>query len=182
MRWTAILLGSLQAACSTPLATPEPTIGPCAQLQPECARCDAPGPKETCTTAVASGDDVQCTVALDDPGVVASCSAPDAGAEGGEAAAPPPPCGAQATADAGCSCAAPGPCSPSCEAGDCYVQCLSGATCQASCAGGGCTFDCKAGSTCANSCAGGECTFQCELDAVCSDTCNADAGDPCIGP
>lgn len=182
MRWTAVLLGSLQAACSTPSATPEPAASACARLEPECGRCDAPGPKETCTSAVDSKDEVQCTVALDDPGVIASCAGTDAGAEGGEAAAPPPACGAQASADAGCSCAAPGPCSPSCEAGGCYVQCLLGATCQGSCAGGGCTFDCKAGSTCTNSCAGGGCTFQCEIGAVCSDTCGADAGNPCIGP
>jgi hypothetical protein len=170
------------AACDTPAATPDTQPSPCTELAAACPHCMQAGPRETCDTAVASGSDVQCAVALDDSQVKADCPV-DGGTD--TADAPPlPACGAgNASADAGCSCAPPGPCAPTCDGGDCRIECLPGATCQASCGGGGCTFDCKGGSMCANGCAGGGCTFQCEENAVCADTCGDDAGGaPCIGP
>jgi hypothetical protein len=185
-----IALGAARSttACATHSAAPESETTPCAALHAECARCTLPGPQETCSTAAATGDDVQCTVALDDPQVVAACAS-EAGAATSDAG-PLPACASpdasadaatNAAPDAGCTCSTSGTCSPACAAGGCLVVCPAGATCQASCAGGGCTFDCKAGSTCANSCAGGDCVFQCEPGAVCTDSCDAGADASCIG-
>jgi hypothetical protein len=167
-------------ACGAPELTGVAQASPCAELAAECLHCTLPGPKEACSAAIASGSDVQCTVALGDSQVIADCTA-DGGPDAGDAA-PLPACAAGATPDAGCSCAPPDPCAPTCDPGGCLIQCLPGATCQGSCSGGGCTFDCKGGSTCANACAGGGCTFQCEENAVCSDTCGADPASACIGP
>jgi len=187
-------------ACSTP--PPDNSPDPCSLLSAECASCTQAGPKQECNNAVASGDAVQCTVALDNPSVQAACASDggaDAAADAATDAAPLPPCGeTPATADAGCSCtgacttSCPGggcafacepagtPCSPTCAGGDCTFECAGGASCEASCAGGHCTFHCAAGSTCANACAGGHCTFQCDEGAVCSDTCGG--ASTCIGP
>ena len=70
MRLVAALVASDRGGLLHPLGGARAVFSsPCAALEPECGRCDAPGPKETCNTAVASNDDVQCTVALEDPGV-----------------------------------------------------------------------------------------------------------------
>lgn len=190
------------AACDSGSTLPTDTgPDPCAQLASECDACTGTGPKETCQTAVASGDAVQCTVALDDPGVRADCAASDGGTDGSPSDGPAdgaslPACASQATAGVACSCTgdcapscqggscdetclAGSTCSPTCAGGRCVVQCAAGATCEGSCAGGGCVFHCAGGSTCANSCTGGGCTFQCEVNAICNDTC---AGGGCIGP
>ncbi|HEY8039943.1 MAG TPA: hypothetical protein VIF15_09130 [Polyangiaceae bacterium] len=200
--WLAALaVAVLGVGCSTAPAQPDTSVNPCQQLSGECAYCTQAAPKQSCLTAVATNDDVQCTVALDDPGVQAACVPPDGGADAsldaGDAA-PLPACNdVPLSPDAGCACSVE--CTPSCPTGGCDVTCLggtmcsptcagggctfhcqSGATCEASCAGGNCIFNCAAGSTCANSCTGGGCTFQCEDGAICNDTCGA--ATTCIGP
>jgi len=167
-------------ACASP--PPDNSPDPCSILQTECPYCTEAGPKGTCENALGTSDDVQCTVALDDPGVIADCVVPD----GGDASlvtttdAPVlPACdAAQASPDAGCSCVAP--CETACPGGGCAIDCPAGATCLASCSGGGCVFKCAAGATCTDSCDGGGCTFQCANDAVCNDTCATTPA--CIGP
>jgi hypothetical protein len=188
------------ASCSQP--PPDNSPDPCAVLSTECPYCSQPGPKETCTNAAVTGDDVQCTVALDDPGVVADCVVPDGGGdatlEGGAEASMLPMCNTtQALPEAGCSCAPPcattcptggcditcpagGICAPSCDGGHCTIHCESGATCDATCNGGDCIFTCAAGSTCNNTCAAGGCAFQCADDSVCNDMCPP--APRCTGP
>jgi hypothetical protein len=184
-------------ACSEPPPVNSPD--PCAVLGTECPYCTQPAAVQTCQNAVATGDDVQCTVALDDSQVIADCVVPDGGGDAtldGDASLPA--CDPTVTSDdAGCACAEPcattcpgghcqitcpagATCAPTCDGGYCDIVCLDGATCEASCAGGNCVLDCKAGSTCASSCSGGYCSFQCEDGAVCNDTCATNQ--TCTGP
>lgn len=168
-------------ACASP--PPDNTPDPCAVLSTECPYCTQPGPKGTCENALATSDDIQCTVALDDSEVIADCVVPDGGGDGAPEAttdAPPlPVCdAAQAAPDAGCSCVPP--CVTTCPVGGCQIVCPGGATCQASCSGGACVFQCAAGSTCTDSCEGGGCSFECATNSVCNDTCASTP--PCVGP
>jgi hypothetical protein len=186
-------------ACSQP--PPDNSPDPCALLTAECPYCTQSAAQETCQTASATGDDVQCTVALDDQNVQTYCVVPDGGGDAsldGAADATLPVCNASVISpDGGCACASPcvsacptggctitcpsgGTCSPSCEGGGCTIDCKANATCEASCAGGGCVFVCEAGSNCANSCTGGQCAFQCADGSVCNDTCATTP--PCTGP
>ncbi|HEY3819735.1 MAG TPA: hypothetical protein VGL81_21350 [Polyangiaceae bacterium] len=185
-RWGCVgVAGAVTVAVAGACASPPPdnSPDPCAILSTECPYCTLPGPKETCENAVATSDDVQCTVALDDQDVVANCVASDGGSDGGvdaPADAPPLPLcdAAQVLPDAACSCVAP--CVVTCPAGGCTIDCPKGATCLGSCSGGSCVFGCPAGSTCTDSCEGGGCAFQCQNDSVCNDTCATTP--PCTGP
>jgi hypothetical protein len=169
--WSVVGVG-VAGACASP--PPDNTPDPCALLTVECPYCTDPAAKETCQNALATSDDVQCTVALDDPGVMTYCVVPDGGLDASlvdATDAPPlPACdAAQVLPDAACSCVPP--CVTTCPEGGCEIDCAGGQTCQASCSGGGCVFKCAAGATCTDSCTGGGCAFQCANDAVCSDTC-----------
>ena len=185
----------LAAAC-TPAPAPEGGPDPCAVLSTECPFCAQPGPKQTCQTAVASSDDIQCTVALDDSQVIADCVVPDGGNDVRRSTgrtrrladlAPVRPVASLARRRMRVRRAlrhhvrrgrmrdrlrpAGAVCSPTCDGGGCVVHCLAGATCEASCDGGRCVFDCQDGSSCASSCAGGGCAFQCADGSVCNNTC-----------
>jgi hypothetical protein len=170
-------------ACAPP-PPPDNSPDPCAVLSTECPYCTQPGPQETCQNAVATSDDVQCTIALDDSDVIADCVVPDGGGEASspEAAVDAPPlpvCDAAVVEpDAGCSCVPP--CVTECPAGGCTISCPAKATCEGSCSGGNCIFKCAAGATCTDSCSGGGCTFQCEDQSVCNDTCATTPA--CVGP
>jgi hypothetical protein len=179
-------------ACSSE-PPPDNSPDPCAVLGTECHYCTDPVAKEACENALATSDDIQCTVALSDSNVAADCVVPDGGGDaeidgaGGALLACDP---TVAQPDAGCSCEEPcatscpaggcditcpagdagAVCTPSCDGGRCEIHCLPGATCEASCAGGFCVWDCQAGSTCASSCAGGGCVQQCADDSVCNNT------------
>jgi hypothetical protein len=177
-----VVLGvSLAWACASP--APENTPDPCAVLTAECPYCTDPTAKETCDNAVATSDDVQCTVALDDTGVIATCVVPDGGSDApfvSTTDAPPlPACdAAQVLPDAGCTCSPP--CVTTCPGGGCTIDCPPDAACLGSCNGGGCIFKCAAGATCTDSCDGGDCSCQCENDSVCNDTCATTPA--CVGP
>jgi hypothetical protein len=172
---------AVMGACASP--PPDNTPDPCAILSTECPHCTQPGPKGTCENALATSDDVQCTVALDDTSVIADCVVPDGGGDAAPEASTDAPAlpicdAAQVSADAGCSCV--GLCLVTCPGGGCTIACPAAATCQASCSGGGCIFQCAAGATCTDSCTGGGCSFQCANDSVCNDTCALTP--PCAGP
>ena len=183
-RWrTGAGIAAVAMAACSPIVAPETAPDPCALLSTECSHCADPGPKQTCQTAVASGDPVQCTVALDDSNVMADCVVPDGGGDATlETSSDAPPLAAcdaaQVSPDAGCACVPP--CTTTCASGGCEIACPAGATCKASCAGGNCVFQCATGATCTDSCEGGGCTFQCSTGAVCNDTCATTP--PCVGP
>jgi len=165
-------------ACASP--PPVNTPDPCAVLSTECPYCTQPGPKGTCENALATSDDVQCTVALDDSQVIADCVVPDGGSNEASTDAPVfPLCdAAQVSADAACTCVSP--CVTTCPAGGCVIACPPDASCQASCGGGTCVFQCAPGATCTDSCEGGGCSFECATNSVCNDTCAVTP--PCVGP
>ena len=165
-------------ACASP--PPVNTPDPCAVLSTECPYCTQPGPKGTCENALATSDDVQCTVALDDSQVIADCVVPDGGSNEASTDAPVfPLCdAAQVSADAACTCVSP--CVTTCPAGGCVIACPPDASCQASCGGGTCVFQCAPGATCTDSCEAGGCTFQCATDSVCNNT-YCPATPPCNG-
>ena len=176
--WTGTV-AAVMAACAEP--PPDNTPDPCAVLGTECPYCTQPGPKGTCENALATSDDVQCTVALDDPDVIADCVVPDGGTDaslGGstDASALPACDAAEVAPDAGCACVPP--CETTCPGGGCTIGCPGGHTCEGSCSGGNCVFQCGAGATCTDSCDGGGCTFQCADNAVCNDTCASTS--PCV--
>jgi len=169
-------------ACASP--PPDNTPDPCAVLSTECPYCTEASAQETCQTAVATSDDVQCTVALDDTTVIADCVVPDGGGDASlvpttDAPALPACDAAEVAPDAGCACVPP--CVTTCPAGGCVIGCPGDAACQASCAGGDCVFKCASGATCTDSCEGGGCSFECATGSVCNDT-YCPPTPACVGP
>ena len=125
---------ALAWACASP--PPDNTPDPCAVLTAECPYCTDPTAKETCENAIATADDVQCTVALDDTDVIATCVVPDGGSDApfvSTTDAPPlPACdAAQVLPDAGCTCTPP--CATTCPGGGCEIDCPPDAACLGSC-------------------------------------------------